>query len=209
MKSKLTRRDALKVISASMTLPLLSGQLSANQSHDLPPVRTITRGPKHHWFGYYDKLEFDPTNRLVLSNEVDFEHRTPTADDVIRVGMVDTGDNDNGSNWEPASAWGWQQGCMLQWRPQSSSEVVWNDRDGDRHVCRVMDVKNEKDSHSATSHLYAQQRWPLGDHCRLLSHPTDAARLRICRFAAILCHANAPRKNPASGKWTWTPASRS
>ena len=22
------------------------------------PVRTITRGPAYHWFGYYDKLEF-------------------------------------------------------------------------------------------------------------------------------------------------------
>ncbi len=43
---------------------------------DRIPVRTITRRPKHHWFGYYDKREFDPTNRFVLSNQVSFEHRT-------------------------------------------------------------------------------------------------------------------------------------
>ncbi len=43
------------------------------------PVRQITRGPKFHWFGYYDKLEFDPTGRYVLGMEVDFEHRSPTA----------------------------------------------------------------------------------------------------------------------------------
>lgn len=110
----------------------------------LPPVRTITRGLKHHWFGYYDKLEFDPTNRFVLANEVDFEHRTPEADDVIRVGMVDTGDQDKWIELGTSSAWGWQQGCMLQWRPGSDSEVVWNDRDGDRYVCRVMDVKTRK-----------------------------------------------------------------
>ena len=24
-----------------------------------PPVRAITRGPKFHWFAYYDKLQFD------------------------------------------------------------------------------------------------------------------------------------------------------
>ena len=27
------------------------------------PMRAITKGPKFHWFGYYDKLEFDPTGR--------------------------------------------------------------------------------------------------------------------------------------------------
>ena len=30
------------------------------------PTRAITRGPRNHWFGYYDKREFDPTNRYVL-----------------------------------------------------------------------------------------------------------------------------------------------
>ena len=52
-------------------------------------ARPITTGPKHHWFGYYDKLQFDPTNRYVLGMAVDFEHRSPTADEVIKVGMID------------------------------------------------------------------------------------------------------------------------
>ena len=42
---------------------------------DFPPVRAITRGPRHHWFGYYDKLQFDPTDRFALGNQIDFEHR--------------------------------------------------------------------------------------------------------------------------------------
>ena len=50
---------------------------------ELPPVRAITRGPKFHWFGYYDKLQFDPAGRHVLANQVDFEHRSPRAEDVI------------------------------------------------------------------------------------------------------------------------------
>ena len=54
-----------------------------------PPIRAITTGPKHHWFGYYDKLQFDPTGRYVLGMEVDFEHRSPLPDDVIKVGMID------------------------------------------------------------------------------------------------------------------------
>lgn len=106
------------------------------------PIRCLTSGPKHHWYGYYDKLQFDPTNTLVLSNEVDFEHRSPTADDMIRVGMIDTANGDQWTELGSSAAWGWQQGCMLQWRPKSSSEVLWNDRRDGRFVCHVKDVKS-------------------------------------------------------------------
>lgn len=101
------------------------------------PTRAITRGPQQHWFGYYDKREFDPTGRYVLSNEVAFEGRTPKADDSITVGYVDTTDGDA---WHPIGkslAWGWQQGCMLQWIGDDGQRVLWNDREGDQHVCRI------------------------------------------------------------------------
>ena len=110
----------------------------------LPPVRAITRGPKHHWFGYYDKLELDPTGRYVLGMEVDFEHRSPTPDDEIKVGMVDLRDNDRWIELGETRAWCWQQGCMLQWRPGSATEVMWNDRRGDRFVCHILDVVTRK-----------------------------------------------------------------
>lgn len=32
---------------------------------------------------------------------------------------------------------------MLQWLPGSASEVLWNDREGDRFVCRILDVKTK------------------------------------------------------------------
>jgi hypothetical protein len=110
----------------------------------LPPVRQITRGPKFHWFGYYDKRQFDPSNRYVLGMEVDFEGRTPTVHDTIRVGMVDTKDNDRWIELGSSRAWGWQQGCMLQWIPGSTSEVIWNDRQRGRFVARVLDVHSGK-----------------------------------------------------------------
>lgn len=109
-----------------------------------PPVRVITRGPKFHWFGYYDKLEFDSTNRYVLGQAADFEHRQPTPEDSIAVGMVDLNDNDRWIELGRTSAWCWQQGCMLQWIPGSKSEVLWNDREEDRFVCRILDVKSGK-----------------------------------------------------------------
>jgi len=113
-------------------------------SHIDRAMRPITSGPEFHWFAYYDKLQFDPANRLVLGMEVDFEGRSPRGDDVIRVGMVDLED---GNRWIPlgtSRAWCWQQGCMLQWRPGSDCEVLWNDREGDEFVCHILDVTSGK-----------------------------------------------------------------
>ena len=103
-------------------------------------AQPITTGPKYHWFGYYDKLQFDPTDRYVLGMEVDFEHRSPTRDDRIAVGMIDRQDNHRWIELGHSRAWCWQQGCMLQWRPGTTSEVLWNDRQGDAFVCHVLDV---------------------------------------------------------------------
>lgn len=114
-------------------------------ANDLPPVRAITHGPKFHWFGYYDKWQFDPTNRYVLGMEVDFEHRSPRPDDVIKIGMVDLQQGDKWIELGESRAWNWQQGCMLQWLPGSKSEIIWNDRvrDGqeDRFVAHILNVK--------------------------------------------------------------------
>jgi len=110
----------------------------------LPPVRAITRGPKFHWFGYYDKLQFDPANRNALAMEVDFEGRSPRPGDAIQLGMVDLRDNDRWIALGQTTAWCWQQGCMLQWLPGSKSEVIWNDREGGQYVSRILDVKTRK-----------------------------------------------------------------
>jgi hypothetical protein len=140
---KVSRRTWLKSAAAMAGLAATSARAfgAEVESEALVPIRAITRGPKCHWFGYYDKLEFDPTNRYVLSNEVDFEHRTPTAADRIAVGMVDTQDGDKWIPLGTSDAWGWQQGCMLQWRPGTPSEVLWNDREDGRFVCHVLDVQ--------------------------------------------------------------------
>jgi hypothetical protein len=144
----MNRRRFLSAPLAASALPKLPalGQGSAAEdlskySEALVPARAITKGPGFHWFAYYDKLQFDPTNRFVLSNKVEFEHRTPTAEDRIRVGMVDLEDGDRWIELGKSDAWGWQQGCMLQWVPGSAKEVVWNDREGDRFVARIKNVE--------------------------------------------------------------------
>ena len=122
----------------------LAGIAALRGQDSLPPIRAITKGPKFHWFAYYDKWQFDPTDRYVLAHEVAFEHRTPMPDDVIRVGMVDLKDSDRWIDLGESRAWNWQQGAMLQWLPGSKTEVVWNDRQGSDYVSHIVDVKSGK-----------------------------------------------------------------
>lgn len=146
-QKEFTRRDILRIATASAgSLAGLSsrGLFAAEGNKVLTKSRTITRGPKHHWFGYYDKLQFDPSQRFVLGMEVDFEHRSPRADDVIKIGMVDLEDNDRWIELGESSAWCWQQGCMLQWLPGSTNKVLWNDRAKDRFVCRLFDIETRE-----------------------------------------------------------------
>jgi len=107
-------------------------------------LRTITRPPGFHWFGYYDKFQVDASGRYVLGMAVDFEHRTPQPDDEIRIGMVDLQDGDRWIELGRSRAWCWQQGCMLQWVPGSRSQIIWNDRQDDRLVCHLMDVQTRQ-----------------------------------------------------------------
>lgn len=132
----------MKVIFRFLAVLVFIGILSlfAIADENLPPVKAITSPPNYHWFGYYDKWQFDPTDRFALGMEVDFEGRSPKADDVIEIGMIDLEDNNRWIKLGESKAWGWQQGCMLQWRPGSKSEVIWNDREGDKFVAHIMDV---------------------------------------------------------------------
>jgi hypothetical protein len=137
------RRDFLRFAAASAAVSAC-GSAWADKAEDEGgpvPVRAITRGPKFHWFAYYDKLQFDPTGRYALGMEVDFEHRSPRPEDVIRIGMVDLHNNDRWIELGTSSAWGWQQGCMLQWRPGSRDEVLWNDRGSEGYVTRILNVR--------------------------------------------------------------------
>ncbi len=137
-----SRLDRRRFIS---TLPIVLCTAAGRPARSpLPTVRTITGPPGHHWFGYYDKFQFDPTNRYVLGMQVGFEHRSPRATDKIQIGMVDLEEGDRWIELGESSAWCWQQGCMLQWLPGSTSRILWNDREGGHFVCRILDLKTKQ-----------------------------------------------------------------
>ncbi|MCP4639906.1 MAG: hypothetical protein GY851_05720, partial [bacterium] len=101
------------------SLILLTASLSVHAA-DAPektsetnvPTRAVTRGPEAHWFGYYDKHQFDETGRYLLGMMPEFEDRPPTPEDQVRLGYVDLQDGDKWTEFATSCSWGWQQGCM-------------------------------------------------------------------------------------------------
>jgi hypothetical protein len=106
-------------------------------------AQRLTRGPRHHFFGYYDKCPWDATGRYVLALEAGFSDRPPGPADTATVGMVDLAE---GGRWTPlaeTAAWNWQQGTMLQWLPTGAGRlIIYNGVQGDRFVSVVRDVQS-------------------------------------------------------------------
>ena len=80
MERMLTDRRVFLAVAAGAALGCSSRIESVSSAPGMPPIRQISAGPRFHWFGYYDKQQFDPTNRYVLGMEVDFEHRSASID---------------------------------------------------------------------------------------------------------------------------------
>jgi len=136
----------------------------------LPPVRAITHEPKFHWFSYYDKLQFDPTGRYALGMEVDFEHRSPKADDIIKIGMVDLKNGDRWTELGQSSAWCWQQGCMLQWQPGSKDKIIFNDAYPDKERKQNVYLYNVATGKTVPlGHFYLPPEYK--GECRCDTHP--------------------------------------
>lgn len=106
------------------------------------PVKAVTPDDEHHYFfGYFDKFQFDPSDRLLLGNRVDFTARQPRFGEKNTVGIIDP----ERATFEPLAqtlAWNWQQGSMLQWFSQE--EVIFNDVEDGQYVARILDIRNGK-----------------------------------------------------------------
>jgi glycosyltransferase involved in cell wall biosynthesis len=98
-------------------------------------TRPLTYGPRHHFFGYYDKCPWNASASLLLAHEVNFNDRPPNPDDYATIGVVKLRE---GNRFEPlakTNAWNWQQGSMLQWHSsEKEGTFLYNDKRQGRFV---------------------------------------------------------------------------
>jgi hypothetical protein len=106
------------------------------------PVKRITHGPKHHFFGYFDKYPWDKRQKYLLAHETDFMNRQPESGDEAVICLIDLENNNRLSRLGKTSAWCWQQGAMLQWLNDSDSKIIYNDRESDHFAARILDIKS-------------------------------------------------------------------
>ena len=99
-------------------------------------------GPAYTGFWFYDEQQFDVSGRYALGMKVYFQGRDVEPTDRGDIGYIDLRDGFRWTKIGQTTAWNWQQGCRLQWRP-NSDEILWNDRadDGSHFVCRAYNFK--------------------------------------------------------------------
>ena len=106
------------------------------------PVRPVTHGPRHHFFGYYDKSPWNASGRYLLAHEAAFNDRTPVADDPVGIGMTCLEDGNRYERLAESRTWNWQQGAMAQWHPANVERLfVYNDQRNGRFIGAVCDIK--------------------------------------------------------------------
>ena len=98
--------------------------------------------PAYTGFWFYDEQQFDETGRYALGMKVYFQDRDVELTDRGDIGYFDLQDGFKWRKIGETTAWNWQQGCRLQWRP-NSDEILWNDRsdDGTHFICRLHNFK--------------------------------------------------------------------
>ncbi len=133
-------------------------------------MRPLTKGPKFHWFGYYDKLQFDSTSRYALGMEVGFQGRSPSGTDAVRIGMIDTEDGDRWTDLGPIDSLELATRLHVAVASRIETEIIWNDREGDQYVSHILDVKTGK-KRTLPAPIYAispDARWAVHPDFRRL-----------------------------------------
>jgi hypothetical protein len=114
----------------------------AQSASDAPRgrIERLTRGPNHHFFGYYGICPWNQSGRYLLSLQTSFQDHMPDRDEPAVIGLVEA-TTGKFSAVGRTSAWNFQQGAMLHWNPlHPESEVIYNDRRGNEIISVILDV---------------------------------------------------------------------
>ncbi|MBA3441574.1 MAG: hypothetical protein H0T92_17075 [Pyrinomonadaceae bacterium] len=107
-------------------------------------VRTLTSGPKHHFFGYYGIPPWNKSGRHLACLESDFQDHLPSENESAAIGLVNSRTG-RFTKVAETRAWNLQQGAMLHWNPLApETEILFNDRRDGEVVSVVLDVRTGK-----------------------------------------------------------------
>jgi hypothetical protein len=110
--------------------------------HDKVDLVFVTKGPRSHFFGYYDKSPFNGDGRHLLCHSVDFDGRMVQTNDQAEIGFWDLTDGSYTRVTE-TKAFNWQQGSMLQWLPGSNyKKIIFNERSKANFISVILNLNS-------------------------------------------------------------------
>ncbi len=125
------------------------------------PTRAITRGPLFTGFGYYDKHEFDPSNRFVLANQVEFEGRFANRKRSYSSRYTSIWSKMIVGLRSAAVPHGAGSRAVCCNGPgKTGRQIMWNDRQAGALRLSLVRPRFRQAAHHRSPHLYAQRRWP-------------------------------------------------
>lgn len=93
------------------------------------PVRKVGTGPAHHFFGYYNKSNFDASGQRLLAQQVPMRTADLTGREVAELGYFDLSDADRFHVIGETTTWNWQMGAQLQWLGGTGDrQIIYNSR---------------------------------------------------------------------------------
>jgi len=122
--------------------PSLYRYLHFGQKAD--PIRRITSGPKHHFYGYYEKSPWDKSQQYIAAHQVEFNDRPPIEDDRAEVGIIDLQRDNSFIPIGNTRTWNFQQGAMLQWHPTKDDCLFFNSIDQDSFISILVNTNGRE-----------------------------------------------------------------
>jgi hypothetical protein len=99
---------------------------------------------EHYFSGYYERNIFDSASTRILACRSKFYDRLPVGSDTLEIGFFRFKESNKFNYLTETNAWNWQQGCMLQWIPNSDdNKIIYNDVHLGKFVSVVFDLESD------------------------------------------------------------------
>jgi len=93
------------------------------------PVRQVGDGQQHHFFGYYNKTNWDASGRYLLAQQVPYKDVRLAPDCLAAIGYFDLEHGQRFHRVSETRAWNWQMGSQLQWLDGAGGlKLIHNER---------------------------------------------------------------------------------
>jgi hypothetical protein len=150
-------------------------------------VRTLTSGPRHHFFGDYGIPPWNRSQSKLVCLESTFQDHLPGETEAARIGLVDPASGAFQAVAE-TRAWNFLQGAMIHWNPlEPESEILFNDRKDGDIVTRVLNLKTGRENRFPGAIAGVSG---TGRHALCLNFG------RLARLRSVMGYAGAKDPNP-------------